>query len=143
MENFELFKMSINMIYWSGKCNTLKTIFENKKNTPKINNIISLGLISPSNFVQPESCDFFCRVCCGLVAMASASGPPAMALQSSEMLSRDQLLHLFARFDSLTSQPGASRLLLVPLSCPSHRPFNFFFLFDLALQMSRVGSQMP
>ncbi|RWW70058.1 hypothetical protein BHE74_00022308 [Ensete ventricosum] len=37
--------------------------------------------------------------------MASASGPPAMALQSSEMLSRDQLLDLFARFDSLTSQP--------------------------------------
>ncbi|CAL9115477.1 uncharacterized protein LOC135633254 [Musa acuminata AAA Group] len=41
--------------------------------------------------------------------MASASGPPAMALQSSEMLSRDQLLHLFARFDSLTSQPDVKR----------------------------------
>ncbi|RWW17516.1 hypothetical protein GW17_00018545 [Ensete ventricosum] len=41
--------------------------------------------------------------------MASASGPPAMALQSSEMLSRDQLLDLFARFDSLTSQPDVKR----------------------------------
>ncbi|KAG1331455.1 hypothetical protein COCNU_02G014230 [Cocos nucifera] len=40
--------------------------------------------------------------------MASASAPPP-ALQSSEMLSRDQLLHLFARFSVLTSQPDVKK----------------------------------
>ncbi|XP_073117326.1 uncharacterized protein [Elaeis guineensis] len=40
--------------------------------------------------------------------MASASAPPR-ALQSSEMLSRDQLLHLFARFSVLTSQPDVKK----------------------------------
>lgn len=40
--------------------------------------------------------------------MASASAPPR-ALQSSEMLSRDQLLELFARFSVLTSQPDVKK----------------------------------
>ncbi|WOL00350.1 hypothetical protein Cni_G09063 [Canna indica] len=41
--------------------------------------------------------------------MASASTAPAMALQSSGMLSRDQLLHLFSRFATLTSQPDVKK----------------------------------
>lgn len=61
----------------------------------------------------------------------SATSVASAQEQSSVMLTRQQLLHLFNRFDVLTSQPGISAF---------HSLFRFRFSYSICLLGSRNWS---